>query len=232
MLPLRAITQRLCYSMWLFYLHSAVKIQPFSPVFPLVGSAAKASFRLSLWNFKEKTSISFYNTAILLVTPLEFRESASHFLMARPSKNSRKADDPAAGHNAKALLLYVVVSSPQSGGKYSLFLRFSPWRNPRLRHFSGYPFGTSRKKTSIFFYNTAILLVTPLEFRKSAGHFLMARPSKTSGKRMLPLRAITQKSRSRGRGIYVPDVVSGTTAPEEAVPVHTISRLLSTPCRE
>ena len=54
MLPLRAIMQRLCYSMWLFHLHSALKIQPFSPVFPLVGSAAKASFRLSIWNFKEK----------------------------------------------------------------------------------------------------------------------------------------------------------------------------------
>ena len=134
------IFQRFCYSMWLFHLHSAVKNRAFFPVFPLAGSTAKAFFRLSLWNFKEKTSIFFYNTAILLVTPLEFRESASHFLMARPSK--------------------------------------------------------------------------------------------TSGKRMLPLRAITQKSRSRGRGIYVPDVVSGTTAPEEAVPVHTISRLLSTPCRE
>ena len=54
MLPLRAIMQRLCYSMWLFHLHGAVKIQPFSPVFPLAGSAAKAFFRLSLWNFKEK----------------------------------------------------------------------------------------------------------------------------------------------------------------------------------
>ncbi len=128
------------YSMWLFHLHSAVENTAFFPVFPLAESTAKAFFRLSLWNFKEKTSIFFYNTAILLVTPLEFRESASHFLMARPSK--------------------------------------------------------------------------------------------TSGKRMIPLRAITQKSRSRGRGIYVPDVVSGTTAPEEAVPVHTISRLLSTPCRE
>ena len=40
--------------------------------------------------------------------------------------------------------------------KYSLFLRFSPWRDPRLRHFSGYPFGTSRKKASTIFYNTAI----------------------------------------------------------------------------
>ena len=40
--------------------------------------------------------------------------------------------------------------------KYSLFLRFSPWRDSRLRPFSGYPFGTSRKKASTIFYNTAI----------------------------------------------------------------------------
>ena len=43
------------YSLWLFHLHSAVKIQPFSPVFPLAGSTAKAFFRLSLWSFKEKS---------------------------------------------------------------------------------------------------------------------------------------------------------------------------------
>ncbi|WP_308770558.1 hypothetical protein, partial [uncultured Bilophila sp.] len=47
-------------------------------------------------------------------------------------------------------------SSPQCGEKYSLFLRFSPWRDPRLRHFAGYPFGASRKKASTIFYNTAI----------------------------------------------------------------------------
>ena len=39
--------------------------------------------------------------------------------------------------------------------KYSLFLRFSPWRDPRPRHFSGYPFGASRKKASTVFYSTA-----------------------------------------------------------------------------
>ncbi len=44
-----------------------------------------------------------------------------------------------------ALLEFVVVSSPQCGEKYSLFLRFSPWRIPRLRRFSGYSFGISRK---------------------------------------------------------------------------------------
>ena len=51
------------YSMWLFHLHSAVKIQPFSPVFLLAEYRAKAFCRLSLWNFKEKASTIFYNTA-------------------------------------------------------------------------------------------------------------------------------------------------------------------------
>lgn len=35
------------------------------------------------------------------------------------------------------------------------FFRFSPWRELRLRHFSGHPFGTSRKKASTIFYDTA-----------------------------------------------------------------------------
>ena len=41
--------------------------------------------------------------------------------------------------------------------KYSLFLRFSPWLEPPIRHFSGYPFGASRKKASTIFYNTAFI---------------------------------------------------------------------------
>ena len=41
--------------MWLFHLHSAVKIRPFYPVFPLAGATDKAFFRLSLWNFREKS---------------------------------------------------------------------------------------------------------------------------------------------------------------------------------
>ena len=64
---MEAILQQLiwlCYSMWLFHLHSSVKIQPFSSVFPLVGSTAKAFYRLSLWSFKKKASTAFYNTAI------------------------------------------------------------------------------------------------------------------------------------------------------------------------
>ena len=34
--------QWLCHGMWLFHRHSAVKIQPFYPAFPLAGSMAKA----------------------------------------------------------------------------------------------------------------------------------------------------------------------------------------------
>ena len=49
----------LCHSMRLLHLHSAVKIQPFSPVFPLAGFTNKVFFRLSLWIFKEKASIIF-----------------------------------------------------------------------------------------------------------------------------------------------------------------------------
>ena len=44
----------------------------------------------------------------------------------------------------------MAVSSPRCGGKYNLFSSFSPWRDPRPRHFSGYPFGVSRKKHQPF----------------------------------------------------------------------------------
>ena len=47
--------RRLYYSIWLSYLHSALKIQPFSSVFPSAGSSAKAFCWLFLWSFKEKS---------------------------------------------------------------------------------------------------------------------------------------------------------------------------------
>ncbi|WP_308771479.1 hypothetical protein, partial [uncultured Bilophila sp.] len=55
---------RLCHSiMWLFHLHSTLKLQLFYPVFPLAESTAKTFCWLSLWNFKEKASTFFYGTA-------------------------------------------------------------------------------------------------------------------------------------------------------------------------
>ena len=44
--------------------------------------------------------------------------------------------------------------------KYSLFIQFSPWRELRIRPFSGYPFGSSRKKASTIFYNPALKFQT------------------------------------------------------------------------
>ena len=43
----------LCHSVWLFHLHSTVKRQSFSPVFPLAESIAEAFFWLFLWHFKK-----------------------------------------------------------------------------------------------------------------------------------------------------------------------------------
>ena len=45
---------RPCHGMWLFHLHSAVNIQPFSSAFPLAESIAKALCWLALWGLREK----------------------------------------------------------------------------------------------------------------------------------------------------------------------------------
>ena len=55
----RLFFTRRCHSMWLLHLHSAMKMQPFSPVFPLAESTANAFCRLILWNFKEKNISHF-----------------------------------------------------------------------------------------------------------------------------------------------------------------------------
>ena len=50
-----------CHSMWLFYLHSAVRIQPFFPPFPLAESIiAKALGWLFLWNFRK--ALNFFRS--------------------------------------------------------------------------------------------------------------------------------------------------------------------------
>ena len=43
-----------CHRMWLFHLYSTVKIQPFSPVFPLADFMAEAFCWLFTWNIIEK----------------------------------------------------------------------------------------------------------------------------------------------------------------------------------
>ena len=54
------------FSMWLLHLHNTVKMQPFSPTFPLAESIAKAFCRLFLWNFKEKSISHFPGYSLFL----------------------------------------------------------------------------------------------------------------------------------------------------------------------
>ena len=62
---LAILLEWLCHSVWLFHLHSTVKRQPFSPVFPLAESIAEAFFWLFLWNFKEKSINHFLGHSLL-----------------------------------------------------------------------------------------------------------------------------------------------------------------------
>ena len=52
----------------------------------------------------------------------------------------------------KALLEYMIVSSPQHSEKTAFFSSFPHWRTSWLRHFVGYFIGISRKKASPIFY--------------------------------------------------------------------------------
>ncbi|WP_302554176.1 hypothetical protein, partial [uncultured Bilophila sp.] len=61
----RKLKHSLCHSVWLFHLHSTVKRQAFSPVFPLAESIAEAFFWLSLWNFEEKSINHFLGHSLL-----------------------------------------------------------------------------------------------------------------------------------------------------------------------
>ena len=55
--------ERLCHSMWLFHLHSMVKIQPLSLVFPLRNSWLKYFVSYSFGTSRKKVSTIFYDTA-------------------------------------------------------------------------------------------------------------------------------------------------------------------------
>ena len=111
----------LCHSTWLLYFSSMLKIETFSPIFPLTDSIIEASY---------------------LVIPLEFQERKHQpFLMTQPLF----FEIP---NKTKSLLWNVIVSSTQYGEKTAFFLQFFRWLTLRLRYFIGYPFGTSRNAAS------------------------------------------------------------------------------------
>ena len=65
----------------------------------------------------------------------------------------------------QALSQNVIVSSPQYGEKYNLFLRFFRYRTPWLRYLVSYLFETSRNKASIIFCDTAICICCSTNFK-------------------------------------------------------------------
>ena len=63
---------RLYQSIWLFHPHSTVKVQPFSPVFPLEEFKVKACCRLLLWIFKEKNISHFLWRSLFVDAPRSY----------------------------------------------------------------------------------------------------------------------------------------------------------------
>ena len=59
--------KKLCHGMWLFHLHSTLKLQLFYPIFPLAESTAKTFCWLSLWNFKEKSIYRFLWHSLIII---------------------------------------------------------------------------------------------------------------------------------------------------------------------
>ena len=70
------------HSIRLFHFHSTVKIWPFSPVFPLVESTAKAFCRLILLDFKQKAPTVFYDTTLYKYPPGGFHDWSTWLFIA------------------------------------------------------------------------------------------------------------------------------------------------------
>ena len=72
------VFQKGSVSMWLFHLHSAVKIRAFYPVFPSSESTTTVFCWLFHWNFREKASTYF----------LWHRQTKQPYAMTEPSKKA------------------------------------------------------------------------------------------------------------------------------------------------
>ena len=110
--------KRRCYSLWLFHLHSAVKIQPFSPVFPLAGAAIRHFVGYPFGASRKKASTVFYNTAYEKPPCTERRPHASE-------KGRRAAAFPA---------------SQRRGFIRAAFPRPEPWERKGALSGKGLPF--------------------------------------------------------------------------------------------
>ena len=102
--------ERPCSGLWLFHLHSAVKIQPFYPVFPLAGATDKAFCRLSLWSFKEKKHQPFSITQ-----PSRITEPCAGQRGFRPDKKPFPVHYRGEGLNQPLTIIKGTVSPPSPG---------------------------------------------------------------------------------------------------------------------
>ena len=95
------------------------KIQPFSPVSPLTESKTKGFCRLFFWKFKKKNINRFLWHSLWIPFPQAIKLFHNNwlifFLWLCSSLRLIKR---------RALLSFMVVSSPRCGGKYSLFSSF------------------------------------------------------------------------------------------------------------
>ena len=102
--------KRLCHSMWLLHLHNTMKMQPFSPTFPLAESIAKAFCRLLLWNFKEK-SINHFLGYSLSGKP---KVSNAEPVLWKSGRPKRMENAP---HNKNRLLVQAVFCLIHGNGR-------------------------------------------------------------------------------------------------------------------
>ena len=123
----------------------------------------KTPYWLFPWNFKKKITNHFLWHSLEKGFPALCALFRQRLGLSGITGKEGKILQPPSQHISlkKALLEYVVVSSPQCGKKIELFFQFFPWRDPRPRHFSSDPCGTSRKKASTIFYNTALKRLSP-----------------------------------------------------------------------
>ena len=72
-----AFYKRLHHGMWLFHPHSAVKMQPFYPIFPVAESTANVFCWLFLWSCKEKSINHFLWYSLPFPAGTDSRRTAS-----------------------------------------------------------------------------------------------------------------------------------------------------------
>ena len=85
----------LCYSLWLFHLHSVVKIQPFSPVFLLAESDSQGIFPVIPLELQRKSNSQFlWHSLSESPNPVIDAVNPGGPSTARPFRDIRLSNEP------------------------------------------------------------------------------------------------------------------------------------------